>query len=48
MSLGDIALRRSDQEAAYAAYEQALMLFRQAGEVHGEASCIRRLVTLLR
>ena len=35
-----IALRHSDHEGARARYEQALPLFRQVGDVVGEANCI--------
>jgi hypothetical protein len=45
-SLGDIALERSDHEAARNAYEQALPLFRQVGSILGEANCIQSLGTI--
>ena len=38
--LGDIALRRSDHEAARRRYEAALPLFRKVGDLLGEANCI--------
>ncbi len=39
--LGDVALTRSDHEAARRAYEEALPLYRQLGDVLGEANCIQ-------
>jgi hypothetical protein len=45
-SLGDIALRRSDHEAARRAYEEARPLYRQVGDVLGEANCIQGLRNL--
>jgi hypothetical protein len=43
LSLGDIALERSDHDAACARYEEALPLFRNVGSVLGEANCIQSL-----
>ena len=42
-ALGDLAYYRSDHDGARARYERALPLFRQAGDVAGEATCIFRL-----
>ena len=41
--IGDIALARSDYDAARAAYERVLPLHQQIGNVLGEANCIQRL-----
>jgi hypothetical protein len=43
LSLGNIALERSDHDAARKAYEEALPLFRQFGDVQGEARCLEKL-----
>ena len=41
--LADISLARSDHEGARARYKQALPLYRQVGNVLGEANCLLRL-----
>ncbi|MBZ5626486.1 MAG: tetratricopeptide repeat protein [Acidobacteriia bacterium] len=41
--LGEIAFRRADLQTAFARYQEALTLFRKAGDIHGEANCIARL-----
>ncbi|MBX3566653.1 MAG: tetratricopeptide repeat protein [Rhizobiaceae bacterium] len=45
-SLGDIALARSDHDRARARYDEAQPLFREVGEVLGEAHCIFGLGTI--
>ena len=41
--LGDIAFRRSDDEAARAQFEAALPLYHKVGSVQGEANCVKSL-----
>jgi tetratricopeptide (TPR) repeat protein len=41
--LGYLALSRSDQDTAHAHYQKALTLYRQAGNLLGEANCIKGL-----
>jgi tetratricopeptide (TPR) repeat protein len=43
MSVGDIALARSDCDAGRKAYEDALPLYGKAGDLLGEANCIKGL-----
>jgi hypothetical protein len=42
-SLGNIALMRSDHDAARARFDEAQLLFRRIGTVLGEANCIQSL-----
>ncbi len=42
-ALGDMAWHRSDLDGARAQFERALPLYQQAGDVLGEASCIKGL-----
>jgi tetratricopeptide (TPR) repeat protein len=41
--LGDIALQLSNYDSAKACYDEALPLYRQVGDVPGEADCYQRL-----
>ncbi len=41
--VGDIALVRSDHDAACNAYQRALPLYQQVGDVLGEANCVKSL-----
>ncbi|MDZ4798615.1 MAG: tetratricopeptide repeat protein, partial [Bryobacteraceae bacterium] len=43
MSLGDIALRRSDHEQARLRFLEALPIYREVGDRLGEANCIKSL-----
>jgi tetratricopeptide (TPR) repeat protein len=45
-AMADIALHRSDYDAAQAGHERALQLFRQVGSVLGEADCIESLADI--
>jgi tetratricopeptide (TPR) repeat protein len=40
---GEVALARSDHDAARDAYDRALPLYRQVGDILGEANCIKSL-----
>jgi tetratricopeptide (TPR) repeat protein len=42
-ALGDLAVGREDREGARAHFERALPLYRQTGDVRGEAQCIKGL-----
>jgi uncharacterized protein HemY len=46
LSLGDIAFRRCDYDAARKAFEDALPHYRQVGDVQGEANCLAKLERL--
>ena len=41
--LGDVALKRSDQETARDQFKAALPLYRKVGSVLGEANCLQSL-----
>src|ERR1700744_5768706 len=43
ISLGNIALRRSDYDTARISYEDALRLYHKTGDLLGEGNCITRL-----
>jgi tetratricopeptide (TPR) repeat protein len=47
-ALSDLALTRSDYDGAQARYEQALALYEKAGNVLGEASCVKGLGDIAR
>jgi tetratricopeptide (TPR) repeat protein len=47
-AFGDLALDRSDHQAARGQYERALALYRQAGDVVGEANCVQSLGEIAR
>jgi tetratricopeptide (TPR) repeat protein len=47
-ALGDLALTRSDYDGAQGRYEQALALCQKAGNLLGEASCIKGLGDIAR
>jgi tetratricopeptide (TPR) repeat protein len=43
LAVGDVALARSDHDGARESYTRALPLYRQVGDLLGEATCIQRL-----
>jgi tetratricopeptide (TPR) repeat protein len=47
-ALGDLARARSDLDGAQALFERAVPLYRQAGDVKGEAGCIQGLGDIAR